>query len=180
MRTLVLGGARSGKSEHAERLLAGRPVVHYVATGPLAGDDDPEWAARVARHRARRPPGWTTVESTGLVAAMHTAAAAGAPVLIDDLGLWTATLLDRLDAWELPAGAPRWEQVDREVHAAIDAWAAYPHDAVAVSPEVGLGVVPATKPGRVFRDVLGTVNRMFADRADRAWLLVAGLPLQLK
>jgi adenosylcobinamide kinase/adenosylcobinamide-phosphate guanylyltransferase len=179
MRTLVLGGARSGKSEHAERLLDAYPVVHYIATGPPA-TGDAEWSARVALHRARRPPSWVTVETTDLVAAMRDAAAAEVPVLIEDLPLWTTGVLDRLDAWEATVDARVWAQVERELGAAADAWGAFPHPAVAVSAEVGLGVVPDTKAGRVFRDMLGTVNRMFADRADRACLLVAGIPLDLK
>lgn len=180
MRTLVLGGARSGKSEHAEQLLEGYAAVHYIATGPPATGDDPDWLVRVQRHRARRPPGWVTVESTDLVAAMRAADAAEAPILIEDLALWTTALLGRLDAWEAPAGAPVWAHIDSELDAAADTWAGFPYPAVAVTPEVGLGVVPATRPGHVFRNVLGTVNRTFADRADSAWLVVAGMPLQLK
>ena len=93
---LVLGGARSGKSERAELRLAGEPEVTYVATG-RHGADDPDWAARVAAHRARRPPWWRTAETTDLAGLLGTARGA---LLIDGIGTWLAAALDECGAWE--------------------------------------------------------------------------------
>jgi adenosyl cobinamide kinase/adenosyl cobinamide phosphate guanylyltransferase len=169
---LVLGGARSGKSEVAEQLAqrSGRPVA-YVATATLGGDD-PEWAARIAAHRARRPP-WPTTEvpaggdlatSVAQAAAAVTAAPASSPtVLIDSLGVWLAGL----DNFTCDAAS---------VAGALDAVAA---DIIVVSEEVGMGVHPATEAGRAFRDSLGSLNRAIADVAGEVMLVVAGRALPL-
>src|SRR5438045_3858175 len=96
MRVLVTGGVRSGKSAHAESLLADRPAVTYVAAGPVPGPDDAEWAERVAVHAARRPAHWSTWESTSL------SALPDGPVLVDCLGTWLTAQLDDL-GWEIDA-----------------------------------------------------------------------------
>ncbi|MGQ0573167.1 MAG: bifunctional adenosylcobinamide kinase/adenosylcobinamide-phosphate guanylyltransferase [Pseudonocardia sp.] len=169
----MLGGARSGKSAHAEGLLAGHGGVRYVATArPLGGDD--EWDARIAAHRARRPPGWRTIEDPDLAAVLATP---GPPLLVDDLATWLTGVLDDAGAWTGPA-VPA--VVGMRVDDLVGAVAACPAPVVLVSAEVGLGVVPSTRAGRVFRDELGTLNAAVAAVCDEVLLLVAGLPLRLK
>lgn len=178
--TLVLGGARSGKSSHAERLASGCPDVVYVATGG-ARDGDGEWAERVAAHRARRPAHWTTVESTDLVAVLSRAPR-GTVVLIDCLGLWLTARLDEIDAWAR-AEAGDAAAVQQEALAAVDAVLAAlgscAADVVLVSNEVGMGVVPATASGRLFRDLLGIANTRVSAASDETVLVVAGRPTLL-
>jgi adenosylcobinamide kinase/adenosylcobinamide-phosphate guanylyltransferase len=173
-RVLVLGGARSGKSTLAERLLAGVPDTVYVATGHPAGQSDPEWAARVARHRDRRPPGWQTVETLDVAGVLRRP---GPPVLVDCLTLWLSRTLDEAGAW---TSDPGW--VERAEAALADlaaAWRDTTRSVVAVSNEVGSGVVPATEAGRVFRDLQGRLNATLAGDADEAVLVVAGRAVPL-
>ena len=171
-RVLVLGGSRSGKSAHAESLLAGMEEVTYLATS-VAPAGDQEWAARVAAHRARRPATWTTVETT----APSTLLGRG-PFLVDSVTTWVAALMDETGIWgEDPDAADR---LARRVDALVEAWTMTPADVVAVSDEVGLGVVPETRAGRLFRDTLGTVNQRLAGTADHVWFVVAGLPQRLR
>lgn len=175
-RVLVTGGVRSGKSTHAEALLADRESVTYVATGPVADPgDDAEWAERVAEHRRRRPAVWHTLETTDLPTAISRADGA---VIIECLATWVTAVLDDLDAWEAPASA--WQEaLKARVEATVRAWVNAPGPLVAVTNEVGMGVVPPYRSGRVFRDVLGTVNRRIAAVSDRVDLVVAGRVLQL-
>ena len=168
----MLGGSRSGKSAHAERLLADRPDVTYLATSPPPGDDA-EWAARVAVHRARRPASWTTVETTEPAVLVR-----GGAVLVDSVTTWVAALLDESGAWNEEPGAA--ERLDTRCDALLEAWTSTPAHVVAVSDEVGLGVVPETRSGRLFRDVLGSVNQRLAGTADEVWFVVAGLPQRLR
>ena len=178
-RVLVLGGARSGKSVTAERFLAGSGRVEYVATGMPPGDDDAEWAARVAAHRGRRPARWHTTETLDLAGVL--AAADPAPVLIDCLSLWLARVMDECGAWDAAAGdACAGDAVDSRVDALLAAWRATARPVVAVSNEVGCGVVPATASGRLYRDVLGRLNALVAADSDQVWLCTAGLPRRLR
>lgn len=176
MRILVTGGVRSGKSTHAESLLADCESVTYVATGPVADPDaDGEWARRVGEHQRRRPASWRTVESTDLASALDNADGA---VIVECLATWVTAVLDELDAWERPAGA--WDAaVEERVAATIEAWERATGPLVAVTNEVGMGIVPAYRSGRVFRDVLGSVNRRVAAVSDRVDLVVAGRVLHL-
>ncbi|MFE6864469.1 nicotinate-nucleotide--dimethylbenzimidazole phosphoribosyltransferase [Nocardia sp. NPDC057668] len=177
LRTLVLGGARSGKSALAEQLAeaaagaAGRDgAVRYIATAvPDPGDRD--FLERIAAHRARRPGHWTVVEGDP-IAALGTPAAA---TLIDDLGTWLTARVDARAAWGSPRGtlAPDFD-------ALVAAVTAYEHPLVIVSPEVGLSVVPSSPSGRLFRDELGTLNQLLAAVCDEVYLVVAGQPLRLK
>jgi adenosylcobinamide kinase / adenosylcobinamide-phosphate guanylyltransferase len=162
-RTLVLGGSRSGKSAFAESLLTDAPTVEYVATA-AADHNDGAWTARIAAHRARRPPHWHTVETSDVAAVLR---CGGAPALVDSITLWLSAALDD----------PRLEQRIDEL---CLAWQAAARRVVAVSDEVGSGVVPASEPGRLFRDALGLLNQRFAAAADDVHLVVAGLPLRLK
>ena len=170
MRTLVLGGIRSGKSQWAETTIAhaaeGAPV-RYVATG-RAADGDAAWAGRISAHRARRPGHWRTVETTDLAADLGEVPATA--TLVDDIGGWLTATMDRLDAW---TGTP----VGPEADDLVQAVAAFAAPLVLVSPEVGLTVVPATEAGRRFADELGTVNQRLAAVCDRVVLVVAGQPL---
>lgn len=156
-RVLVTGGARSGKSDEAERRLRGEPEVVYVATAPEL-PDDPEWTARLATHRERRPAHWQTVETAVLAPLLREP---GPPLLIDDLGLWLTRAEE--DADEL-----------------VDAVRATARRVVLVTSEVGSGVVPASTVGRSFRDDLGRLNARVAAEVDEVWQCVAGLAQRLK
>lgn len=175
-RVLVTGGVRSGKSAHAERLVTALPgPVTYVAPGPAA--DDADWAARIARHRARRPAAWTTVETGDVAAALR---AAAGPVIVDCLGTWLRGLLDEADLWEAPAEDAE-RLVEERLAEVVGALAAAGPDAavVLVTNEVGLGVVPAHRSGRLFRDLLGTVNQRVGAACDRVHVVVAGRVLEI-
>lgn len=166
----MLGGARSGKSAFAESLLDPAGDCCYVATGYPA-ELDPSWAARLAEHVARRPAAWRTVESLDLAGLL---AGADRPLLIDGLGVWLARVLER-DGGEVgPAGL---EALLAPLGAA---WTGCRQPVVAVSDEVGLGVVPSTAVGARFRDLLGSLNQFVAARSDRVYLVVAGLAQRLK
>jgi uroporphyrin-III C-methyltransferase/precorrin-2 dehydrogenase/sirohydrochlorin ferrochelatase len=175
-RVLVLGGARSGKSATAEGMLAGDGPVDYVATGAPPGSGDTEWDARVAEHRRRRPPHWRTVESLALAELL--AAPGPAPVLVDCLTTWLARVMDDCGAWADPAGtvralAARTDQV-------LEAWRHTRRQVVAVSNEIGSGVVPDTASGRRFRDELGRLNARIAADSDEVWLCTAGIARRLR
>jgi adenosylcobinamide kinase/adenosylcobinamide-phosphate guanylyltransferase len=168
----VLGGSRSGKSAHAESLLAGVADVTYLATS-VRSAEDVEWAARVAAHRARRPAGWTTVETTAPSELLR-----GGTVLVDSVTTWVAALMDEAGVRADEPGA--LDRLAARCDALVNAWAMTPAHVVAVSDEVGLGVVPETRAGRLFRDTLGEVNQRLAGTADEVWFVVAGLPQRLR
>lgn len=174
--TLVTGGVRSGKSTHAESLLRGASSVAYVAPGPVPDvAADPDWAARVAAHRSRRPATWTTHETSEVAAVL--VAAPGA-VLLDCLGTWLTAVLDEAGAWEAPADSAHTLVLDRLTDV-VAALAATPGPVVVVTNEVGWGVVPAHRSGRLFRDLLGTVNQRVAEVCDEVHLVVSGRVLVL-
>ncbi|WP_329563557.1 bifunctional adenosylcobinamide kinase/adenosylcobinamide-phosphate guanylyltransferase [Kitasatospora sp. NBC_01266] len=178
-RTLILGGARSGKSTRAEWLLRERTDVLYVATGGRRADD-PDWQQRVALHRGRRPTSWRTAETVELERIL----ADGddpAPVLIDCLGMWLTTVMDEADAWDDAAWEERAaDSVEQRCAGLAGAMRVTRRQVVAVSNEVGLGVVPATTAGRRFRDTLGRLNMAVAEACDEVLLVVAGQPLTIK
>ncbi|GAA0469678.1 bifunctional adenosylcobinamide kinase/adenosylcobinamide-phosphate guanylyltransferase [Streptomyces sp. NPDC046215] len=176
-RTLVLGGARSGKSVEAERRLESFPDVLYVATGGTR-EGDPEWAARVALHRERRPGSWRTVETCDLIPLLT---ADGPPLLIDCLALWLTDAMDSVGAWtdetwDDGGAAALAERVD----ALVAAVRGTRRTVVAVSNEVGSGVVPATASGRRFRDALGRLNARLAGECEHVLLVVAGQAVPLR
>lgn len=185
-RVLVLGGSRSGKSAHAESLVAGRADVVYLATSS-SDPADAEWSARVAAHRARRPAGWTTLETTSPSELLRRGT-----VLVDSITTWVAALMDESGVWQTadPGGAhaagnragadAALERLAARCDALVSNWVMTPAHVVAVSDEVGLGVVPETRAGRLFRDTLGTVNQRLAATADEVWFVVAGLPQKLR
>jgi adenosylcobinamide kinase / adenosylcobinamide-phosphate guanylyltransferase len=166
MLVLLLGGARSGKSSLAVRLAAdsGAPVV-FVATGEAR---DAEMGERIARHREERPAGWKTVEEPLALARALEAAPPEWAVVVDCLSLWVANLLERGD-----------KDIEQQAVAAAAFAAGRGARTIAVSNEVGLGVVPATPLGRAYRDVLGRVNTIWADAAEEAYFVIAGKALRL-
>ncbi|MGA2825113.1 MAG: bifunctional adenosylcobinamide kinase/adenosylcobinamide-phosphate guanylyltransferase [Streptosporangiaceae bacterium] len=169
-RVLVLGGARSGKSAEAEMRVAAEPAVMYVATAPPAlPGDDPEWATRIAAHRGRRPPWWRTLESTDLPGALRQASGA---VLVDSITAWLAAMMDECGSWDGAAGAD--SQLGQRIAGLVGAWRQTGAYAVAVSDETGLGIVPETPAGRLFRDQLGQLNQLLAAESDELVLVVAG------
>ncbi len=173
-RTLVLGGTRSGKSRYAEDLLPADAQVCYLATGRYDPDDD-EWAARIDTHRSRRPANWETVETTDIAAIIR--AGEDPLLLVDDLATWLSCVLDDAGAWTADPLPPA---VFRQVVELVEAVAGSAGRVVLVSAEVGLGVVPGTRAGRLFRDELGALNTALAAVCDEVLLVVAGLPLRLK
>ena len=160
--TLLVGGARSGKSRIAERLATeSRLPVLYVATG-TAGDD--EMASRIARHRRERPTAWTTVEETTNIESV-VATADGSYVIIDCLTLWLSNMFETGVSDDRIVGAASG------IAAALAGRSA---GSVVVSNEVGMGIVPVGETTRRYRDLLGLVNQAFARHLDRTWFAVAG------
>ena len=178
MRTLVLGGIRSGKSRWAEKAiaesLAPDQPVRYLAS-VLPGQADADWAHRIAEHRNRRPAHWSTVETDEIATQLrrppHT------PTLIDDLGGWLTGTLDRHRGWDNGSAAGVVQDRIEDMCAAVSAFSS---TLVLVSPEVGLTVVPATATGRRFADELGTLNQRMAELCDRVVLVVAGQAVPVK
>jgi adenosylcobinamide kinase/adenosylcobinamide-phosphate guanylyltransferase len=200
-RTLIIGGARSGKSTEAELRLAAESQVTYVAAGPFAADShswigpdggpDTEWAHRVAVHRARRPGWWRTVESLDVAEILR--AETGA-LLIDGIGTWLAAVLDEAGMWAVEAAGSGTEVADSEsgqgrpitvrpdpaavVQARIDeladAWRQTSALVVAVTDQVGSGLVPAYPAGRLFRDQLGWLNQRLAAESELTLQVIAG------
>jgi uroporphyrin-III C-methyltransferase / precorrin-2 dehydrogenase / sirohydrochlorin ferrochelatase len=181
-RVLVLGGARSGKSQTAEEMMADFAYVEYVATGAALGSGDAEWDARVREHQARRPVYWRTTETLAvaevLTAPDVTPPSSGAPVLVDCLTTWLARVMDDCEAWDGDPVSGRM-LADR-VERLLDAWQQTSRHVVAVSNEVGSGVVPETASGRMFRDELGRLNARVAAASDEVWLCTAGIARRLR
>lgn len=172
--TLVLGGARSGKSRYAESLLRSHQNLTYVAPGPAPDGSDPEWAERIALHRARRPAQWTTIETNELAAVIR---AADQPVLVDCLSTWMTHLIDDIDAWQDRERAS--SHVENETVRLLEALGTATVDVVLVTNEVGSSVVPGTPSGRMFRDDLGRLNAAVSAASDHVALIVAGRVLDL-
>lgn len=175
--TLVLGGARSGKSAWAERLVAesGR-VALYIATAE-AGDD--EMGERIRHHRARRGAGWRTVEEPlDLVQVLRAEADPPLPPGAEEVG-HAAILVDCLTLW-LSNLLFAERDLDRETAALCDALAERPSGIVLVSNEIGMGLVPETALGRRFRDAQGRLNQAVAAAVPQVIFVAAGLPLRLK
>ncbi len=174
MITLVLGGARSGKSVFAERLAAQRAsrpdTVTYVATARPFISPDPDFDERIRAHRARRPSPWHTEDEEDLVP--YLAHPSGLS-LVDDLGTWLTHRFD-VTSWDEPP-----QQAIDELIAALTALPST-SDIILVSPEVGLSVVPEHRSARLFRDTCGLMNSRVAECAHEVFFVAAGLPLKLK
>ena len=163
--TLVLGGARSGKSRYAESLVTALPPPWiYTATGEAL---DAEMAARIKAHQARRGTGWTTIEAPRDLAGVL-GTQAGAPILVDCLTLWLSNLM------------MAEQEVEAEIARLSAVLAKAPAPVVLVANEVGFGIVPDNALARRFRDLQGLLNQRMAAQADRVVLMVAGLPLFIK
>jgi adenosylcobinamide kinase / adenosylcobinamide-phosphate guanylyltransferase len=173
MLTLVLGGARSGKSRYAQALIGQRQAI-YVATARRTGDRD--MAGRINRHRDGRPSSWITIEEPESVPhVVRTAPPADAPVIVECVTLWLSNL------FECESHTPARKQQDilmASVRELVDATRM--REVIVVSNEVGGGIVPTTRVGRRFRDLQGWANQILAAEAERVILVVAGLPLALK
>ena len=179
MLTLVIGGARSGKSRYAEGLLQERRDVTYVATGyPVGGDSD--WRLRVTLHQERRPSSWTSVETLNLPALLGTAGGTvGGPLLIDCLTLWLTRTMDSHDCWT-DDGWERGEVALRaDVRRLLEALATTDRDVVLVTNEVGQGVVPADPGTRRFVDEMGALNSSVAEISDDVVWCIAGRTVRL-
>jgi adenosylcobinamide kinase / adenosylcobinamide-phosphate guanylyltransferase len=165
---VLVGGARSGKSELALRFAerADAPVV-FVATGE-AGDE--EMADRIERHRQERPPSWTTVEEPVGLAQALAAIPTASTVIVDCLSLWVSNLIETTPA----------EQIEAAAAAAAELAAARAGLTLAVTNEVGLGIVPANELARTYRDVLGRVNAGWVAASAEAYFVVAGRALALE
>jgi adenosylcobinamide kinase / adenosylcobinamide-phosphate guanylyltransferase len=177
VRTLVLGGIRSGKSQWAETAIfesaGAKQQVRYLATG-AAPDGDADWSQRIAAHRARRPAHWSTVETIDIPTQLR--GDATTPTLVDDIGGWLTALMDRRGVWATePPGT-----VADDVADLVDAVDTFASPLALVSPEVGLTVVPQTAAGRRFADELGSLNQRLAEVCERVVLVVAGQPLTVK
>jgi adenosylcobinamide kinase / adenosylcobinamide-phosphate guanylyltransferase len=173
MFTLVIGGARSGKSRFAQSLCHNARRVAFVATARV---EDEEMRGRIERHRESRPHEWLTIEEPlGLASAVREAPPCGGTFLIDCLTIWLSNLM-----WAQRAGTP--DEIEESALAEIDQLAelAADCDLVVVSNEVGGGLVPETEVGRRFRDLQGLVNQRCVTRADRVFLIVAGIAIPIK
>jgi adenosylcobinamide kinase/adenosylcobinamide-phosphate guanylyltransferase len=172
--TLILGGARSGKSAYAERLAAASAgAVHYIATARRDADDA-EFGARIAHHRVRRPMHWRLTEAgADLAAALRAADAPGGCALVDCLTLCLAGLL-------CPGEGPADAGWQARIDALDDALANARGRVIVVSNEIGLGVVPLGAQTRHYVDTLGRLNQRIAARSARVFFVAAGLPLALK
>jgi adenosylcobinamide kinase/adenosylcobinamide-phosphate guanylyltransferase len=171
--TLILGGARSGKSLYAESRAAAFEKVTYIATG-IGHDDDVDWQERIVAHRERRPSHWQLIETNDLPSAIESAEGTA---LVDCLTLWLTNILDKLEAWDHPRSA--WgASLDEKVNELLETIRA--HDLVVVSNEIGYGVHPESHSGRLFRDELGRLNVLVASVCGEVVLIVAGIPIKLK
>ena len=176
MRILVTGGVRSGKSTHAEGLIGDEPAT-YVAAGAVPdAEADPDWTARIAAHRARRPAAWTTLETHGPRLGRARGRAPGARRLPRHAG--SPPIVDEAGAWEHDADRVH-DLVLARTDEVTEALRGCDQDVVLVTNEVGLGVVPEHRSGRLFRDLLGTLNQRVAASCDEVHLVVAGRVLRL-
>ena len=170
--TLILGGARSGKSDFAQQRARkrGGDAVLFVATAEARDD---EMCARIASHRAARPAAWQTLEAPREIARALESAAPARVIVVDCVTLWASNVLL---AEELHAPQAMAREMDALLawHRANDA------EIILVSNEVGMGLVPDNELGRAYRDLLGAVNKKLAEYADEVFLLVAGLPIEIK
>ncbi|ETD34744.1 nicotinate-nucleotide--dimethylbenzimidazole phosphoribosyltransferase [Williamsia sp. D3] len=171
MRTLILGGIRSGKSAFGEGLLPATGV-RYIATAADPATGDPQWSQRIAAHRSRRPVGWQTVESADVAGRLRSDP--DVATLVDDLGGWVSRQIDDVGGWD----DDNFDLSDK-IAEFVSAVAEFTGDLVIISPEVGLSLVAPTPAGRLFQDQLGLLNNAVAATCDRTVLVVAGKVLEI-
>lgn len=181
MMILVTGGARSGKSRHAEALIADSPQVLYIATSQIF---DEEMAARIQHHRDGRPPHWRTVECWRHLDALITPDnAPEEAILLECITTMVTNLLFAMggdtdpDNWDYAAME---QAIEDEIRTLIDACQRCPAQVVLVTNEVGMGIVPENRLARHFRDIAGRVNQRLAAAADEVWLVVSGIGVKIK
>ncbi len=172
---LVLGGTRSGKSVFAEALLQDAPLVTYLATGYPPDDHDAEWAARVERHRGRRPAHWQVIETIDLAGSISRAKT---PVLLDCINLWLTRIIDNADGWSDPQRART--ATDDAVRALLQALDASEQSVTLVSNEVSTSLIPRNDAARLFQELLGEVNTRIAAHCDDVTMVIAGQPMAVK
>ena len=173
--TLVLGGAHSGKSAFAEQLVGESGLARIYLATATAGDD--EMRSRIAHHRERRGDGWVTIEEPmALVDALTREATHGRAVLVDCLTLWLSRTMDALDIW---SDLSRAGLVEERIAELADAWSRTPRLVVAVSNDIGSGVVPADPGTRLFRDLMGRLNTTISLASDQVLWTIAGRTLPL-
>ncbi len=170
--TLILGGARSGKSNFAQALARkrGGDAVLFVATAEARDD---EMRTRIAAHRAVRPAAWQTLEAPREIARALESAARARVIVVDCVTLWASNVL-------LAEESNARQTMSREIDALLAWYRANDAEMILVSNEVGMGLVPDNELGRAYRDLLGAVNKQLAESADEVFLLVAGLPVEIK
>lgn len=174
MRTLLIGGARSGKSALALRWANER--AKSVCALVTATESDAEMSARIAAHRRERPSHWhVREEPVHLGRALREEATSGECILVDCLTLWISNCL-----WGMPSDTADYPTWTRERAEFLDALAACPTDVLIVTNETGTGIVPANAASRVFRDEQGWLNQLVAAVCDEVYFVTAGLPLRLK
>ncbi|MDV7136250.1 nicotinate-nucleotide--dimethylbenzimidazole phosphoribosyltransferase [Williamsia muralis] len=171
MRTLILGGIRSGKSAFGEGLLPATGV-RYIATAADPATGDPQWSQRISAHRSRRPAGWQTVESADVAGRLRSDP--DVATLVDDLGGWVSRQIDDVGGWD----DDNFDLSDK-IAEFVSAIADFTGDLVIISPEVGLSLVAPTPAGRLFQDQLGLLNNAVAATCDRTVLVVAGKVLEI-
>ncbi len=176
MLTLVIGGARSGKSRYAEGLLRDRSDVTYVATGYPGDADDAAWAERVRVHRERRPDSWGSVETLDVA---RIVSEPGGPLLVDCLTLWLTRVMDQHDCWTDAGWATGATGLAESTGALVEALRSTARDVVLVTNEVGQGVIPADPGTRRFVDEMGALNSAVAAVADDVVWCVAGRTMRL-
>lgn len=181
MMILVTGGARSGKSRHAEALIADSPQVLYIATSQIF---DEEMAARIQHHRDGRPPHWRTAECWRHIDALITPDnAPEEAILLECITTMVTNLLFAMggdtdpDNWDYAAME---QAIEDEIRTLIDACQRCPAQVVLVTNEVGMGIVPENRLARHFRDIAGRVNQRLAAAADEVWLVVSGIGVKIK
>jgi adenosylcobinamide kinase/adenosylcobinamide-phosphate guanylyltransferase len=175
--TLILGGARSGKSSHAQALAEGsHKSVTYLATAQALDD---EMSARIKKHQAERPAEWQTLEIP-LNIASHVGQIKSDVVILDCMTLLATNLLMQFVKDDLVDEAPFTEAVHKEVDELLNAIRAGEKDWLIISNEIGLGLVPPYQMGRVYRDQLGWANQRLAREADKVIFMVAGIPMVVK
>lgn len=175
-RTLVTGGARSGKSAWAEHQLATAETVDYLATSEVRADD-PEWVHRVELHRQRRPGHWRTIETLDIATELRRNTST--PLLMDCVAVWLARVLDEVDAWTRPY--PDFaDALTARTAELVNAVQTSTRDVIIVTNEVGWGLVPESPGTRLYRDELGRLNAQLAATCDNVWICIAGIARQLK